>query len=371
MRDGSLVFGSGGGIRLKDVEPSLRWLWNSAAEQSPEGVRLTRVVLLNIIALCLSEESATQAAQCIGGVAADHPSRSVLVWNCGAEPSASLEVRVSVACQLMGRTGHQVCCEQVFVDARGAPLEKVAGAILPLTLPDVPLALWLPDGVDPCSDELRRFASVADRLLIDSRRQRDPGACFRKALEWHETGTPVVVDLAWLQLAGCRQAVARHFDPPRFREKLPGVCRVEVACGDAGQGSAPPADALLLAGWIAARLRWRDLAAAGPEGSFEAAGSKTLLLTRERGEGCHGVRRVSIVTDDGWSFVTELGPSPAEATLTVLLEGAEVSRDTVRIPDFSRTELLCGALEIARRDPLYAEACAAASALAPGGRRSA
>jgi glucose-6-phosphate dehydrogenase assembly protein OpcA len=363
VRDGRSLFDSQGSIRLKDVESALRGLWRSAAEQSPEGVRLSRVVLLNIIAVCSSEDAATRTAQCLGGVASDHPSRSILIWNCGSDPAASLDVRVSVACQLMGRTGHQVCCEQVFVDARGAPLEKVAGAVLPLTLPDVPLALWLPDGVNVCSEELRRFVSVSDRLLVDTRLQRDAASCFRRILEWHEKGSPVVVDLAWLQLARCRQAVAQQFDPPRWREKLSDVRRVEIAYDDAAPAS-PPADALLMAGWIAARLHWRDLTPSPSGLAFSAAGDRELVILSEKGHGCGRVRRVSFETAGGWVFLIQFEESHVEATLTVLEGGAEISRDTIHIPDLSDAELLCGALEVSRRDAVYAEACSVAAELA-------
>ncbi|BCW98320.1 MAG: hypothetical protein KatS3mg024_1147 [Armatimonadota bacterium] len=363
MKEGRSLFDSEAGVHLKDVESALRDLWRSAAEQSPEGVRLSRVVLLNVIGVCSSEQTANRTAQCLGGVASDHPSRSILIWNCGSDPASSLDVRVSVACQMMGRTGQQICCEQVFVDARGAPLEKVAGAVLPLTLPDVPLALWLPDGVDVCSEELRRFVSVSDRLLVDTRLQRETARCLRRIVEWHEAGSPVVVDLAWLQLARCRQAVAQQFDPPRWREKLPEIRRVEIAYDDAATAT-PPADTLLMAGWIAARLHWRDLTPRASGLAFSAAGDRELVILPEKGHGCGRVRRVSFETAGGWVFVVQFEESHVEATLTVREGGAETSRDTVQIPDLSEAELLCGALEVSRRDPVYAEACSVAAELA-------
>ncbi len=365
MKAEQTEFASAGSVRLKDVESALRSLWRSAADGSPEGVRLSRIVLLNIIAVCESEQAATRAAAIIGGVASDHPSRSILLWGCGDDPSASLEVRVSVACQLMGRTGHQVCCEQVFVDAGGAPLEKVAGAILPLTLPDVPLVLWLPGGVDPCLEALRPFVSAADRLLIDTRLQHEPGSCFRKVSGWMEGGGPVVVDLAWLQLARCRQAVAQQFDPPRWREDLPAVRRVEVVFDD-GARPRPPADALLLAGWIASRLHWRELSAAGSQDGerFTAAGGCELLVRPGKGHGCGRVRRVALETGGARSFVIEFEESHMEATLTVREGGETVSRDAVHISHLTDAELLCGALEVSRPDPVYAGACAFAAEMA-------
>lgn len=354
-----------GTVRVADVEQELARLWQMAAEGEQEGHQTTRTLLLNLVVSCREEVAASRISALIAAVTVDHPSRNIIVRTVEGRTDGDIRATVSVACQLVSRSRRQVCCEQIMIEAGDGDLDGVIGAVLPLTLPDVPLVLWLEDEGFGDAEVLERLLTAADRVIVDSGQTADLRACIRWTSAQALQSAPAVIDLNWLRLGRIRMALAQQFDSERWRRHLTDVDEVEVVY-EAGPMASPSAEALLLAGWIVSRLRWRAMSLQSDVGgavSFGDSGGRRLTLRPESGGGSGAVKRTMLGAGGDVRFRAFFSESPKEAGLWVEAQGEEVEQTAAYAPVLSPEQVLCGALEITSTDAIYADALAVAEAL--------
>src|SRR5581483_4277419 len=65
-------------------------------------------------------------------------------------------------------------------------------------------------------------------------------------------------DLNWDRLLPWRELIAQFWDVPAWRSRLRALDRVEIDLGKPAGGRSNRAQALLLAGWLAAQAGWHD-----------------------------------------------------------------------------------------------------------------
>src|SRR5205823_3808166 len=131
------------------------------------------------------EEHARRAARSIADLALRHPSRAIVVLaDRGARDGT--QKRIEMHCRLPIADGARlVCYEQILVRARGDADDRLASAVIPLLVPDLPVFLWWTGTVVTyilrrrCSswDGWRRV-SAGDRSRR-SRRRRPADSCSR------------------------------------------------------------------------------------------------------------------------------------------------------------------------------------------------
>ncbi|MBV9662689.1 MAG: glucose-6-phosphate dehydrogenase assembly protein OpcA, partial [Actinobacteria bacterium] len=122
----------------------------------------------------------------------------------------------------------------------GPATEHLLSLVEPLTLADLPFAVWYVASLPPPGDQL---AATCDAIIVDSKVLGDERAfADLRALQRQST----VIDLSWLRLLPWRQLLASLFDGHDFRPFARGVRSVEV------HGKAGPRH--LLAGWLVDRL---------------------------------------------------------------------------------------------------------------------
>lgn len=352
----SVIAGDGHPTHPPQIEDELTHLWERAGE-ADANEPLARTVLLTLLAYCEKAATAHSVAQSINAIAADHPSRAIIVSDEARGQSGEISARVSVACQLVARTDRQVCCEQVFVETNGAEMAKIVGMVLPLALPDVPLVLWLPDGMAPEGSIFERLIQSSDRLLLDSRRAQPAKDFFQWMARLHQQEGPAVIDLAWINMAQHRLAVAQQFDEERARAFLPKIDRVVIVGDWCGEDSAQP-ESLMLAGWIVSRLEWRGLERApsgGPGMTFATPAGQQVVFARETPECGAVVRQVTMRSGDEAEFITAFDESRSEALLTARMPGTQEKKRSVHLEGQTPQQILCGALEIPHRDPIYSQ----------------
>ncbi len=359
---GAVVSRDGCSIEVLNVENELSRLWDQAQPEDAVGApRITRAVLLNLVAYCRNQETANRSAQSIAAVTADHPSRAIIVSNPGGSAVGEIKARVSIACQLLNGQNKQVCCEQVFMEAPGMDMRKIIGAVLPLTLPDVPLVLWLPDGCSEVDAALTRFAKASDRVVLDT-------ADCHGSLVWvaellNQPG-PAAIDLAWIRYAQMRLAVAHLFDNERWREYLPKIDKVTISF--VGGFGGPGAEALLMAGWIVSRLQWRGLEPGKQmekERIYYEANTHVLEFCKVSQEGSSRVSGVSFTVEPDVELSVRFDHSAHQAYLDVKASGNSLDQSMFPLTDMTPEQILCGALEISGRDPVYRQSLQAAIAL--------
>jgi glucose-6-phosphate dehydrogenase assembly protein OpcA len=164
--------------------------------------------------------------------------------------------------------------------------------VLPLLISDLPAFCRWRGEPDWRSGALRELTSVCDRLIVDSAEWRQPVASYPRLVRLLDR--LAVSDLAWRRGLPWRRSLADRWPGIRGVERL----RVE----------GPRADAVLLAGWLRARLR-RDV-----------------RLTVHRAEQLQAV----------WVDGDPVGPPPGKASTS--------------------SELLSAELDTLGRDPVYEQA---------------
>jgi Glucose-6-phosphate dehydrogenase subunit len=175
----------------------------------------------------------------LAGLAERHPSRTILLV---PEPDAhrdAIDAIVSLQCFPVDAEGRQVCTEVIELSLHGARAKAPASIVQPLLVADLPVfSRWR--GRPPFgTPEFEQMVGVVDRLIVDSSEWPDlPQSLseFSRCVE-----LTAVSDIAWRRSLGWRASIASMW---------PGVAEAESL-----RVVGPQADALLLSGWMRARLR--------------------------------------------------------------------------------------------------------------------
>jgi glucose-6-phosphate dehydrogenase assembly protein OpcA len=186
-----------------------------------------------------------EIANRLGLVGRFAPSRNVV---CQVEPGReTLDARASVSGVGGGRDRVATLRETVVVSVGERHLEHLDTIVDPLVVTDVATVVWSPHGHPEALDAL---LVLTQAVLLDSRDEPDPADALvrvgRLAQDTH------VVDLSWLRGTPWRERVAAAFDPAARRADLATLDGVTVR-----HRADSRVAALLLAGWLAARLGWR------------------------------------------------------------------------------------------------------------------
>jgi glucose-6-phosphate dehydrogenase assembly protein OpcA len=365
-------------VDVRAIERELATLWKSASETADPGGAgaVTRACVMNLVVLTGDSRERDEAAGTIADLTASHPSRAIVLEvgpeapavpaggapgggvGDGARPAVAgsdvLESWISAHCHRPGPSSPQVCCEQITLRAGGSARRHAPPTVASLLVPDLPVFLWCP-GDPPFGDPLfERLAAMADRVLVDSERCADPRAGLAALVERAAVPSGTAFqDLNWERLLDLREYIAQFFDPIELREYAGAIDRIEIAHATAAGGTANPAQALLLAGWLASRLRLR------PEGSGWSLAGATGLALEARGAG--GVVKIEIA-----SRTASPGGAPGCAirSLTLSASRAKIpARFHLRVsPDETclETEVgMAGACPIPRRIRLAPESVTA------------
>jgi glucose-6-phosphate dehydrogenase assembly protein OpcA len=249
-------------IDVRAIERELTALWTQAAEgQDQGGQAVTRTCVLNLVVATAGGRAVEDVTATIAQLTARHPNRAIVVGMAPDGGAELLDAWVQAHCQMPGPGRPQVCCEQITIEARGPAVARVPGTVLPLLVPDVPVMLWWPRGEPFDSPIFPRMCDLADRIIVDSASFAAPEAGLVRLaalLAEHKA----VSDLAWARLTPWRELLAQFFDAPAMLAHLDALERVTIEV-EAREGE--PADrtqALLLVGWLGARLGWRPAAPA-------------------------------------------------------------------------------------------------------------
>lgn len=198
----------------------------------------TRASVTNLVVVARDEVEVEQACAAVHRLGRRHPGRNiVLLASPGAGPSgidAEVLLHGSVA------EGHPVWSEDVRLVVRGRLAGHLESLIEPLTLPDLPVAVWFVSGVPDPHDPL---VLAATTVVVDGDTlAEDPSVAAMARL----AARRVVLDLCWERLRPWRHLLAGAFEIPAARPFLAGVKRVEV--------EGPQWPSALLGGWAASRL---------------------------------------------------------------------------------------------------------------------
>lgn len=295
-------------------------LWVALASQpgEPAAAGVLRACALTLI-VCVEDGSAAgQASETLAELMREHPSRAIVLRvRPASEPH--LDSRVFAQCWLPFGRRQQICSEQIEITASRPSLPDLPPVILALLAPDLPVVFWFRDPALFAEPLLRKLATLADKLIVDSMDARGPADL-----------QPPAADLAWTRLTRWRAVIAQTFEQSRCRPRQ--VANIRVL----HRGASVPVTAWYLAAWLLG-------AAPGASLEFTAVDAHCVA-------GIHGIELLA----PGWTVsATMAAPAAAEVRLDSL------SR-RVALAERTEADLLREELSIIRPDPVFEAALAGA-----------
>jgi len=357
-------------FQAAEVEAELRGMWRSAGtDGATQGHPVYRAALANLV-VPLDTRDLERLTPVLVELARRHPSRLFLVELCEGPAETPLRARVTALCHLRPRGGGVVCSEQIVLQATpdGEPL--LPSAVRSLLVGDLPVIV-LDVHAGPDRAWIDDLALDADLLLGDSALEDslDAAASFWGSLGRRGTGR--VHDVAWARLLPWREVLAELFDSPALAGTLSTIeeVRIEHAPGLRDEPSPP---ALLLAGWLAGRLRWKVGRREGDALRLSSTHGAVRVAFRAAPEAdARTVARLRIRSGPPRAATLEVEPRGREPAALVTLSrrepgaaGAEASERRY-VPFRYRDFATCIVTEVHRHapNPVLEEAVACATAL--------
>lgn len=233
-------------VEIGRIDKELGKLWESSDDTK------TRASLINLVVYTENEAGLAADNEVLAAVAGRHPCRAILILGNPSAPSSEAKAWISAHCHLLGKDTRQICSEQITFRLDGDAANALPNIVFSHLDSDLPLCLWWKaDFPEPLDEKLW---SWVDRLIFDSGSWHNPHHQFSIIRHISSSGksAAVLCDLNWTRLHAWRFALASQFDNA---SAFPHLCRVEslsFRCAPCCRISA-----LLLAGWLAGRLKWR------------------------------------------------------------------------------------------------------------------
>jgi len=315
-------------VTVAEVEAALSGL------RGHEQRAAVRTSVLTLVAVVDDQAQADAAREVVADLGARHPSRTIVLVvgdDDGGGAESGLDVSASV--HVVERSGTAICYEDVVLRVRGRARHHLDSVVESFTLPDLPVALWMPSRLPSPGDPLLK---AADRLVVDSRAIPEAGDVLGRISVLGRRLS--VTDLSWIRLAPWRSLLAGLFEGGVNRPFLSGVRQIQVS------GNHGPRH--LLGGWL---MR-----------SFGVPRSAVTLTPAE-----HASIRVSAAVDGRrGEFVVERPGSERSIQSCIDIDGGPCVRQTLRMRRQWPALSLAGALTRVGDDVTYREALSGALELA-------
>ena len=185
-----------------------------------------------------SEEWIGRARETLAGLAERHPSRTILLVPQPDAQEDGLDADVALQCFAAGGGSGHVCSEVIELRLRGRRALAPATIVVPLLISDLPAFLrwrgqpWFE------RPQFRQLVRSVDRLVVDSLEWDELEPAYERLTGFFDE--VAVSDIAWARTLDWRRSLA---------ELWPGIAEARQL-----RVAGPRCDALLLAGWLRARL---------------------------------------------------------------------------------------------------------------------
>jgi glucose-6-phosphate dehydrogenase assembly protein OpcA len=238
------------------IEKELTSLWKSAGKNST----IMRACSCNFLTVVNNRQSAEAFQPVLAKVSEIHPSRSIVAFPESGDPEMLAWIRAQCLIPFSG--GPQVCCESIILAARGKAFRDLPNTLLSLLIPDLPVYLYWKSFQIDGREMIESMVRFANLLIVDSHQSReDPRNRLRLLQLLKDQQKEIAVrDLNWARITPWRDLIAQFFDSKASRKFLHEISEVEIVRDLSAAGSIPTRT-LLLTGWLASNLGWRQLSA--------------------------------------------------------------------------------------------------------------
>ena len=365
---------------VPEIERALAGIWAGAAARKADEDEhhvAVRSSVLNLVVVAGRREPAERCAATIAATAGRHRSRSLILSTADVDGPSSLDAWIEALSLATSAGTAQTGAETIHVSAHGETGRHLASIIVPLLVPDLPVALWWPHDPPFRSHRAERLLPIADRLIVDGSSWSGDGLDRLEAMARMAQGQRLVVaDFALLRQARWREALASVYDLPDLRPHLRAVrsITVEYAAPQDGDpaGLTNVVRPIYHVAWLASRLGMGvvlplERGADGRRTATLRQGDHSVSIElrpvrSELGEG--STVRVEIVSRlRGAELVGDVAASDRAVDVAIHDKGRERVRRTYMAPRLGDVDLLERALEDSAGDSVAGEVLAMAGRL--------
>jgi len=215
-------------IKPERILKDLAKLWVDLAKEDGEknSAGVLRACAMTLVVAVEEQEDAQAVGQTIAELMHEHPSRAI-VLHVKNESGGELNARVFAQCWMPFGRRQQICCEEIEITAPEPLLPDVPKLLLGLTVPDLPVVLWIRCPQMALRAKFQRIFPLANKIIIDSDTFNDPVRGFGFVADMNRRGINVV-DLAWTRLTPWREMVWHIFEDERNRPYLERITKVTI-----------------------------------------------------------------------------------------------------------------------------------------------
>lgn len=266
-------------VEIGRIDRELKKLWAEGA-----GAK-TRATLINLAVYSEAPDSLPSNTRIVSEIAEDHACRAIVI---GANPGAKanrVEAWINVHCHVTRAGSKQVCSEQLSFLLEGRSARLLPNIVFSHLDSDLPFYLWWQgEFFDPMDPQLWTWV---DRVIYDSQGWRNFDEQIKRVETAQEEAQQRIIlcDLNWTRLYPMRLALAQFFDHPRSHRHLREIEAVEIKHAGGYRSTA-----LLLAGWLAGQLGWKNdnASKAGAMAFRDEADQSIHVSLKEEGEAAIG-----------------------------------------------------------------------------------
>lgn len=255
-------------VRIEEVDMVLSSLWKMSVDNMRTGPNLNvRTSVFNLVICTPDIESAHYVSKLLRELSSTHLARATIaILESDEQAPDSMDSWVALRCFSMISDLMRHCFEQATLLASGKAMRAVSNTLPRILKTQLPTYLWWIGDTTSVDDAIfRDVAELCQRVIVDSATFFQPEQDIH-ALSSYCKSTPLVAlrDLNWGRLTPWRQLMAQFFDVTEYLPFLAGVEKIEIEHAAAplatpsvskGGGVSPnPTAALLLTGWLKARL---------------------------------------------------------------------------------------------------------------------
>lgn len=358
-------------VAISDLEKEISELWRSATKGAENAEAVLRTAALTLVVYVESPEGGDEVRSLVSALSEQNPCRVITLI---AQPLAKPDglrswVSAQCKCDASGSGRKQIRCEEITIQASGGAVRDLGSVVLPLTLSGLPVYFWWRAGRFTPPDYFEQILRLSSHVLVDSARfdNAEADVVALAQLIQERTRHLAFADLNWARLTPWRELIAQCFDNPGVRGYVEQVKRVCIEFeAQSPRLAAQEAQALLISGWLASRLKWqpfstltksqdgvRSFSLKSPQGTVE------IQLVGRSFEGGGGGVCFSItleaVGEPPASFRLDRGCDGRSVVTRAEVQGRPPVMRTVRLEVLEEVQLLNGELQFPGRDRVFEE----------------
>jgi len=347
-------------VSLADIESVFRKHWRSTVGDDKSEAVL-KASTLNLIIFVDDQNNYDRVIQQIDDIISHHPGRIILAYVDPSNDQELIDAHVSAYSEKSESGIEQISAEFIILKTGESGSDHLAGAILPLLLPDLPVYFWCTTTCVLINPKFAILFNYTDRLIISTPPEYPSKQEFAKTIDTILTLSRQckLSDLSWSQLTEWREAVAQFFDTETNRKYLSTLGEIEIVYS----GEHFSNHAFLISSWLSAGLKNLKSTFSDVDDSTiyyrKQSEHLTIKIRRKQIVGFTGLFKVKLYAEENdKAVICTASAQPDGSIQTTIQKGGKLyAPHLISSPPLNEAQILCNELDFLQQDQVYLNAC--------------